>query len=617
MTDDRLFSLGPVDRPVGDADHQALGPIDAEVRSGPVTARPSVVRRWWVAGALIGVWAWSVLWFARIGFNPTDDGLILGQAARILNGQIPHADFATPRPVGSALLHMVDFALPTPLLLTSRALVLAELLVIAVATTRLISDRRVRDWGLALTSLAIVAFFVNAHTFPLMSWHTIDGLFVTSVALVTLDGALRRGSLPLLLAGSLLAGFAPLTKQSFVAAPILALGWLAWRRWTVQETTSRVPRWWLAASAGAAAVPGLAYLIWASQPSGPRLVLEQLLGAGSVNASILPWLTASGRVAAIVTVTSVVSIVVWTTGGAQTWYPRRAGRVGLLVIAAVLMVASAAIVVDGRLSLGGTWGQQLWWIAAAATLIRSAIRRRPDAGGITVLTMAWMASLSWGYAVPNLLAGSLLALVLLRSSQIIGEALGQPRTDQSRTFVPLAAGCLAAFVVIAAIPIRLDHVYRDVPAHAQTSSLGRVASSTRGVTSNESTVVFMEQIRDCLARYPAKYLAVLPDAPGAPALLGRENPLPLDWWYPPEIPEDREWLVAQLQEVDARSDYLVLFQTVDAASLAVAPVPSPASNTSALFDYPNGMVSNVFEELSGSVVTCGSFVGRYEPAVSP
>jgi hypothetical protein len=55
-----------------------------------------------------------------LGFNPTDDGYVLAQASRVLSGQVPHRDIASPRPLGSALLHVSTCFLPLPLFEATR-----------------------------------------------------------------------------------------------------------------------------------------------------------------------------------------------------------------------------------------------------------------------------------------------------------------------------------------------------------------------------------------------------------------------------------------------------------------------------------------------------------------
>lgn len=55
---------------------------------------------------LLGVLA-SVahLLFSPLGFNPTDDGFVLAMSRRLLEGEVPHRDFISIRPVASAVFH--------------------------------------------------------------------------------------------------------------------------------------------------------------------------------------------------------------------------------------------------------------------------------------------------------------------------------------------------------------------------------------------------------------------------------------------------------------------------------------------------------------------------------
>src|SRR4030042_3917580 len=48
--------------------------------------------------------------YSSLGYNPTDDGFILAYGRRLLEGQIPHKDFISIRPSGSAFLHLPEVA---------------------------------------------------------------------------------------------------------------------------------------------------------------------------------------------------------------------------------------------------------------------------------------------------------------------------------------------------------------------------------------------------------------------------------------------------------------------------------------------------------------------------
>lgn len=219
--------------------------------------------------------------FARIGFNPTDDGLILTKAGRLLDGAAPHVDVVSPRPLGSPLLHIVDVVLPTPLLVTSRAIALLEGLVLAVAGLRLLTNLPARRWGVAECSLVAVVFLVDLHTFPLMAWHTVDGLLVSVVALLVLDRGLHRASPATIAAGAALAGLAPLIKQSFALTPLLAIAWVLWRRHRLPKRDRPAGRQ-TALAMTTLVPPGLIYLSWLAATGSVGAAFDQLL-AESVN----------------------------------------------------------------------------------------------------------------------------------------------------------------------------------------------------------------------------------------------------------------------------------------------------------------------------------------------
>ena len=80
--------------------------------------KPGVINYFFLSLVII---AGTILLYAVLGvistegFNPSDDGVILAQSYRLLQGQIPHLDFISIRPVGSAVLHSLHFISPLPL----------------------------------------------------------------------------------------------------------------------------------------------------------------------------------------------------------------------------------------------------------------------------------------------------------------------------------------------------------------------------------------------------------------------------------------------------------------------------------------------------------------------
>ncbi len=68
--------------------------------------RRGVLPLLWPVALCLAIYASS----GSLGFNPSDEGLVLAQARRVVQGGTPHIDIVSPRPLGSALLHAPEFA---------------------------------------------------------------------------------------------------------------------------------------------------------------------------------------------------------------------------------------------------------------------------------------------------------------------------------------------------------------------------------------------------------------------------------------------------------------------------------------------------------------------------
>ncbi|MDD4644679.1 MAG: hypothetical protein PHY99_01670 [Bacteroidales bacterium] len=122
------------------------------------------------------------------GLNPSDDGVILAQSYRILNGEIPHRDFISIRPAGSAVMHLVHFVSPLPLELSARWLTLIEYLIYSILISLLLAGSWFKglsrfQFGLLISGSVIVMFILNQNFYNLFPWTTIDSLFWFSLAL--------------------------------------------------------------------------------------------------------------------------------------------------------------------------------------------------------------------------------------------------------------------------------------------------------------------------------------------------------------------------------------------------------------------------------------------------
>ncbi|MEN9522580.1 MAG: hypothetical protein RL065_957 [Bacteroidota bacterium] len=165
----------------------------------------------------------SILSFfiSKLGYNPTDDGVILSLSRRLFMWQAPHKDFISIRPTGSGLIHLPELLLGGKFVyLTSRLVVCFQFACISLFSILLIEKASSFTASIFAKCLIFtVAFYLCIHTFPILAWTTIDGIFciITGTYLSTFENRYLKQF------GYGIAGFAVLCKQNFILLPILLI----------------------------------------------------------------------------------------------------------------------------------------------------------------------------------------------------------------------------------------------------------------------------------------------------------------------------------------------------------------------------------------------------------
>ena len=574
-----------------------------------VPGRRAVVVRWaghaaWVAGLA----AATELRVGRFGFHPTDQGFILAQAWRVLLGEVPHAEIISARPLGSAILHVIDFALPGPLFFSSSVFAMVEIILATIAFAVLVMRRPVLTWGVGRTALVAATALINLNGFPLMAWHTVDGITLTACGAWALDAGLRSGKTLPRIGGLVLLGAAVFMKQSFVPAALIGLAWtLSYpgrRRRLVPDVL-------------ALGAFGLGYVAWETAGGGFGEMVTQVTGGIPVygerllglwlddpDALMLPPVRELTFFAAI----AVVLVLVRLTGD-------RLGVAGRVASWLLALGGAAAVVwtmVDGRFTGSSRWADVLWWILAMAVVVHATVRKRLPWAGLLVLATGFMTSLSWGNDTPTLLTGTLALTALLLVAGILPER-ALVRSRFARPWLTATAGVITVALCGWMVVAHHDEAaYHDLSHDRLTADLGTVSPAMAGIRTNPATFAYVAQIRDCLSQHPAGRVAVLPDNPFAYPAFGLRNPFPLEWPLPAEIVGDApERMLATADRLNHEGDYLVIFETVSNDTLANGgPVPASVPPATPNVDY-TGLENAIRARLTGQPVVCGSFVGKW------
>lgn len=493
--------------------------------------------------------------FSWIGFNPTDDGFVLAYGRRILDGQIPHRDFITIRPVGAAVLHLPELLLGGDrVLAASRLTWWCELAVVAWTWVALLGRALALELGVVERSaLRVLAFVLAAHVAPPRAWHTVDGLAVASagIALAWEPRARRK------VVGYVLVGAAGLCKQNFLAlVPIVLVVLGDWRRQGC----------WVAAVAPLALYAGGV----AALGGGSDLLTQLGAQHGLLAAGFDPYV--SVRVAA--------GVALGALGG---WGPRRGtgptprvARLARILGPMVVVAAPIGLVVTAVTGSYAYYARVPAFLLFGFALGRTAglvAARDRSAARVSLLApaLAWTSAISVGYPSPAYASGILAALVLL---------LDRPSNAPARAYFRTWLVVLAALACIGSVAARTRVVYRDEPAAQLTRPLGDVLRGGLGIRTNERTADFLADLNRAvaLAETRGRPYAILPDVPAHWATARQANPLPIDW--PQSIELSTPALVGRVDAAIARfrGTGVFLVQKVRADALATGAVPFAADD---------------------------------------
>ncbi|MDD2635273.1 MAG: hypothetical protein PHW82_07215, partial [Bacteroidales bacterium] len=213
----------------------------------------------------------SVNYIQNEGFNPTDEGVILSQSWRIINGEIAHSDFISIRPVASAYLHSLNFIIPGPVVENARIFVLFQYFIIALVMS-IMSFRtleRINKKKYHFTyffALLIAGLTVTILNYNLYSWTTIDAVFWSVIALPLIFSKNRWK----IAAGLFFLAIAALSRQTFAVITIAAYLYIAYEN--RREFIKFIPIFIIGL------LPFLAYFIMLMSSNGLSEFISQMTG---------------------------------------------------------------------------------------------------------------------------------------------------------------------------------------------------------------------------------------------------------------------------------------------------------------------------------------------------
>jgi len=258
------------------------------------------------------------------------------------------------------------------------------------------------------------------------------------------------------------------------------------------------------------------------------------------------------------------------------------------------------------------------WALILVIAIRAVFERSLDWTALAVLLMGWMAMLSWGYELPALMAGSMCLVVANWAfADVRQEMFVVGRRSVLVAVATAAAFGLFLYTADREVSARESQPFYDVPLGRLTASVGDVDPDFRGIKTGQATSDYMHGLQRCLRRYPAKWVAILPDNPGIYPAMGLHSPFPIDWFWKTDMSHQLGRIIDAGVDLNRRGNYLVLFQTASGLFLRTEHHLPDATRRSIpvmisepiLYNAP--LAEALINVLHGRRVVCGSFLGIY------
>lgn len=553
----------------------------------PPVSRP-VIWLLWLALPLA-----THLAFSWIGFNPTDDGWLSAVAFRLLHAEVPHRDFIFPRPALSALLNvpLVHWG-GERILWWSR---LAGWLTIAIIAggwtflaTRAAAPNRAAAAGFGRYTPGIEfalyasALALTAHTFPVMAWHSLDGMLLCTLA----TGLLLRATPAADRLAFVCVGLAALCRQNFAFfVPVLMLA--------APRTVRGLHFFW-------AALPPLTYLALIAAAGGAGDCLRQLSSPGS-------WLVDSAFVRYVRHPVFLGALVGGVTFSLLLRRARGSPVLERFRLPALALVSASLI---ASLWRGGTFYRHgaflLFGVTAGVVIAKlwQGTTKETRTISIAGLGLAWCAAISYGYNSPALGAGVLLA-VLWRA--LMEETL----SSREKIFSGWLIAATALGLAVALVHARRQFPSRDRPAPELRFDVGAVIAGGTGIKTNAVTYAVLEDLGALRRRFdrPGQPSAILTDFSAA-WLDGARNPLPVEWAQSTEL-ADNPALIRRVTDALASlpPEARIIAQRIRVADLGQGLLPLPV-------DDPYYAVQNWLRR-HGTKLTETHFFEVYAPPARP
>lgn len=520
------------------------------------------------------------------GFNPSDDGVVLAQSFRVLNGEIPHKDFISIRPVASAYLHAIYFNLPFPLEVTARWFVILEffafslLWIFILFSTFKLKYKQKNNYEIVFLSLLVFTFILSLSLYNLFPWTTIDAVLFSMIGfflvLSVFNEQLSKKNILKISFGLLFFSLASLCRQNFALITILAFSFVGFQFFKRNLYNHLI----ICLLIGS--IPFLLYLIMLLKNDAFTLFLKQMTGRTELfQTGIITFAKSFFKSGLLILNIALIGAVIYYK------YKRKMNKTASLVemfkkiMASVVLLYSiltlffSAIIFFNGITDLFSYSFDLFWILAIfvfAVLLLFSLTLKQKTVLIFAVFLSWTSSISLGDNAPVFVIGimSSTILYLLFTLAYLTKLRFKYQFKEQKGLYVFSAFVLIMFVL--SIFAQRKHNYRELSANKLTCNLGEIIPAFGSIKTNTRTFEYLKEIKFLYDSLNAKdKFVVLPNNAAIYPLLKTKNPLIIDWAQPAEYVGNEDLFNNQLNELINNSDLFILIEKYNSKLISGKP----------------------------------------------
>lgn len=482
------------------------------------------------------------------GLNPSDDGVILAQSWRIINGEIPHLDFISIRPVGSGVLHSIHFLIPFPLEISARYFVLFQFFIIAFCWVQFFRLKSKFKHKLPISyqiSILLIAWIFTIYNYNLFPWTTIDAIFWSSLGFYLIERGFnnRRKFIPLSI-GLIAFAMAAISRQTF--ALIAIFGWL----WTAARLIER-KKWKTGLFAFAiGSIPLLIYALIIAKNDAGRAFLSQMSGRTEFYKTAIKSFYDHFNLCKIKGLNIFVLTFAIVGGIAKFFSIKIRSFFATLPAFKIMFAAETTLILyllfrssqyffSDKLDIEKLPFLAFWILLDMCALCISVQDKKFSfcTPAWFALLIAWVSAISLGDNAPVFCFGILsISIIWLYLNKY------QDTIILKQHWLKFALPILALFFIIIGTRSQFEVNYRDVPRSKQTHNLNDINSCFGNIMTNENTWNYFHEVDSIIKELKNKNerFCILPDNAIIYPLYRIKNPLSIDWAQNGEIVNQME-----------------------------------------------------------------------------